>query len=530
MSMSIDIEASDVIRLIQQFLKENNLHRTFETLQEETGIQLNTVDNLPGFVQDIQRGRWENVLKTVVPLRLPIKKLIPLYEQIAMELIEMREIAAARNLVRQTETMQILRQKYPARYLHLEQLLSRIPSDPHEIYIDGLSKEKRRQKIAQELSKEVTSVPPARLLTLLGQSLKWQQHQGLLPIEGGFDLFGGTAAAARVEDDSIPTECYATIQFPRAKRPETAVFSPGGEYLVTGSEDGYIELWNHFTGKLRSDVKYQADGKFMHMSAGVSSLAFSLDGDLLASGCREGTVKIWTIKDGLCVRRFPAAHTQGVTSICFNKSGSQVLTGSFDHTVRLHGLKSGKTLKEYRGHTSFVNSVLFSMDMSKILSASSDGTVKVWDYKSAECLLSLSPQARSSMGTAVPASVSSASLLRLQQVPGQANQVVMCPQLPAVYIMTVEGRVVKRFELPGADDTAPDFVDCAISPRGEYIYAIGTDSTLYCFNVESGLMEHTVKLAEAEVRGITHHPTTNTMAAYNEAGHVSLWRTSRTVT
>jgi len=512
----LEIQATDVIKVILQFCKENNLMQTFEALQSECGVSLNTVDSLEQFVADVQKGRWEVILPQIQSLKLPAEVMWTLYEQIAMELIELKEIEAARAMLRQTQVFQTMKSEDPERCVRLERLTKEAYADLRDLYGIGMTKDKRRAQLAQSLSQEVVVVPPQRLMSLVGQALKWQQLQGMLPPGAAFDLFRGTAQSKKDEQEMFPRDLDRTIKVGSKKsHPEVARFSPDGQALATGSVDGFIEVWDYMTGKLKTDLQYQAEEMFMMHDTPVLALAWSRDSELLASGSQDGQVKVWRVKTGQCLKKFEHAHTEGVTSLAFSRDSTQVLSSSFDGTARVHGLKSGRLLKEMRGHGSYVNGAVWSADGGNVYTASSDGTVRVWDAKTCKCMHTFAPPA--SAGT--EPTVNDVHLLTATSVAGA--EMLVSTRSPEAFLMNAQGQVVKT--LASGKRQGGDFLCSLVTPRGKYIYCLGEDSTIYCFSSETGKLEHIISTHESGAIGMTLHPHRNMIATWGEDGTVRTW-------
>lgn len=166
-------------------------------------------------------------------------------------------------------------------------------------------------------------------------------------------------------------EAYMTQSFdpdPPASALETEIAvdaeaSPGGaapEIVAGAADSDAVQLPSLLSGHYGS----------------VSSLCFSPDGSLLASGGYDERILLWNIGDASVTQQLN--HEDRVTAVAFSPDGEMVASGGSDGNIKLWAVDSGELLKTMSGHTTRIHSIAFNLTGAVLISGG-DNELILWD-------------------------------------------------------------------------------------------------------------------------------------------------------
>ncbi|MEH2066129.1 MAG: NB-ARC domain-containing protein [Nostoc sp.] len=359
----------------------------------------------------------------------------------------------------------------------------------------------------------------------------------------GYDFSHLTIWQAYLQSVNLHQVNFANADLAKSVFAETLVsissvaFSPNGKLLATGDADGKTYLWQVDDGKLL----FTCTGH----SSWVKSVAFSPDGQTLASGSDDQTVKLWDIRNGNCLTTLHG-HSNWVRSVAFSPDGQTLASGSEDQTVKLWDVHTGKCLKTFQGNTNRVRSVAFSPDGQTLASGSEKQTIKLWDIRSGECLTTLEGHSNWVRSVAfspdgqILASGSDDKTVKLWDVhngkclktlQGHSNRVWSVAFSPDGEILasggddpTVKLWDVRKSEcLKNLHGHSNRVMSVAFSPDGQTLASGSENQTVKLWDVHNGECLTTLQGHTNRVRSVAFSPDGQILASGSEKQTVKLW-------
>src|SRR5919199_1821687 len=159
----------------------------------------------------------------------------------------------------------------------------------------------------------------------------------------------------------------------------SAAFNSDGKFLATGIDN---EIWLWHVADSRQLLSFKGHISWVH------SVAFSPNGQILASGSNDQTVRLWDVKTGQCLNLL-LGHTNRLLSVFFTPDGQTLISSGEDSSVRLWRVHTGECLRILEIHINWVLSVALSPDGQTLATGSDGKTVKFWDITTGECIRTL---------------------------------------------------------------------------------------------------------------------------------------------
>ncbi|ORX56688.1 WD40 repeat-like protein [Piromyces finnis] len=153
-------------------------------------------------------------------------------------------------------------------------------------------------------------------------------------------------------------------------------YQSAGRWIVTGSEDGTIKIW---------DVRAPGVQRDYELKVPVNDVIIHPNQGELVSCDQSGSIKVWDLSENLCTHELLPEEDVPARSVSMAADGSMLICSNNKGNFYVWKMKEKGDLTELEAvqkvnaHSKYITKCVLSPDTRSLATCSADNTVKIWE-------------------------------------------------------------------------------------------------------------------------------------------------------